>query len=119
MRKRSPGEKGYRTNLRDIYNAVRGRGPGGGGDGTCRTNSGQVLELELYKFDACPYCQRVFRVVERLGVPVRYRDVLSDDAAARKLLEVGGEDQVPCLFVDGKPLYESADIAAFLTQHFG
>jgi glutathione S-transferase len=60
----------------------------------------------------------VFRVVERLGVPVRYRDIEEDDAAAKRLVEVGGLDQVPCLFVDGVPLYESRDIAAFLERHF-
>jgi glutathione S-transferase len=56
--------------------------------------------------------------VERLGVPVRYRDILEDDEAARKLVEVGGLDQVPCLFVDGVPLYESADIVAYLERTF-
>jgi len=106
-------------NLRDFYDALRRREPRGRGDGTCRAKTGRVFDLELYKFDACPYCQTVFRVIERLGVPVRYRDILRDDAAARTLREVGGQDQVPCLFVDGKPRYESADIAAFLEQHFG
>jgi glutathione S-transferase len=58
-------------------------------------------------------------VVERLGVPVRYRDIYEDEDAARKLVEIGGRDQVPCLFVDGVPLYESADIIAFLERCFG
>jgi glutaredoxin 3 len=61
----------------------------------------------------------VFRAIERLKVPVRYRDTMKDEEAARKLVEVGGEDQVPCLFVDGKPLYESDDIIAFLERKFG
>ena len=77
------------------------------------------MSLDLYKFDSCPYCQRVFRVVERLKVPVRYVDILEDEAAAQRLVDVGGEDQVPCLFVDGKPLYESDDIIAFLEANFG
>jgi glutathione S-transferase len=57
-------------------------------------------------------------VVERLGVPVRYRDITKDPEAARKLVEVGGLDQVPCLFVDGVPLYESHDIIEFLEHCF-
>lgn len=61
----------------------------------------------------------MFRAIERLKVPVRYRDTMKDEEAARKLVEVGGEDQVPCLFVDGKPLYESDDIIAFLERKFG
>ena len=104
--------------LGHLYDAFRGKAAAGGGDGACRTASGAVRDLEVYKFDRCPYCQIVFRAVERLGLPVRYRDVLRDDAAAAKLLKVGGLDQVPCLFVDGKPLYEAEDIVAFLEKNF-
>jgi glutathione S-transferase len=52
-------------------------------------------------------------------VPVRYRDITKDPEAARKLVEVGGLDQVPCLFVDGVPLYESDDIIDYLERCFG
>jgi len=105
-------------NPRDFWDAIRRRGARGGGDGSCRTRVGQVVDLELYKFDACPYCQHVFRAIERLGLPVRYRDILREEAAARTLVEVGGQDQVPCLFVDGRPLYESAEIVRFLEKRF-
>lgn len=62
---------------------------------------------------------KVVRVIDRLGVPVAMRDVEEDETAARRLVDVGGEDQVPCLFIDGEPLYESDDIAAFLEKNFG
>jgi glutaredoxin len=109
--------------IKDIWNAARrakppGEGGGGAPDGKAKTRSGQELDLELYKFDSCPYCQKVFRVIDRLKVPVRYRDTMEDGAAAKKLVEVGGDDQVPCLFIDGKPLYESDDIIAFLEKNF-
>ncbi|MDU3117838.1 MAG: glutathione S-transferase N-terminal domain-containing protein, partial [Finegoldia magna] len=32
--------------------------------------------------------------------------------------EKGGQDQVPCLFIDGKPMYESMDIIKFLDEKF-
>ena len=51
-------------------------------------------------------------------MPVRLRDIMEDSEAAKKLVEVGGDDQVPCLFVDGKPMYESADIVDFLEKNF-
>jgi glutaredoxin 3 len=101
----------------DMWFAIRRRKAMGGGDGRCRYRDGRPVDLELYKFDACPYCQVAMRAVERLGIPVRYRDILEDEAAAEKLVEVGGEDQVPCLFIDGRPLYESRDIVAFLQKH--
>jgi len=106
------------VNLSDFWGALRRRRPVGHGDGGCRTKAGRVLDLELYKFDACPYCQHVFRAIERLGLPVRYRDILYEEAAATALVEGGGQDQVPCLFVDGRPLYESAEIVAFLEREF-
>ena len=102
----------------DVWYAIRRRKPVGGGDGRCRDREGRLVDLELYKFDACPYCQVAMRAVERLGLPVRYRDISRDEAAARRLVEVGGLDQVPCLFIDGRPLYESTDIARFLEERF-
>jgi glutaredoxin len=60
----------------------------------------------------------VYRSLERLAVPVRMRDIIEDDGAAERLVEIGGKRQVPCLFVDGKPMYESADIIRFLEQRF-
>jgi glutaredoxin len=84
-----------------------------------KTREGATLDLELYKFDSCPYCVKVMRVVDALKVPVTMRDIMEDASAARKLVEVGGDDQVPCLFIDGKPLYESDDIVDFLNEKFG
>jgi glutaredoxin len=104
--------------LGHMFDAIRGKRAAEGGDGKCRATTGAVLDLELYKFDRCPYCQVVFRAVDKLALPVRYRDIDQDDDAARKLVEVGGMDQVPCLFIDGKPLYESEDIVAFLEKNF-
>jgi glutathione S-transferase len=34
------------------------------------------------------------------------------------LLEVGKKNQVPCLFIEGVPLYESDDIISYLTERF-
>ena len=34
------------------------------------------------------------------------------------LVEKGGMNQVPCLFIDGKAMYESDDIIEFLKEKF-
>jgi glutathione S-transferase len=52
-------------------------------------------------------------------VPVRLRDITKEPDALKRLVEVGGDEQVPCLFVDGRPMYESAAIIAFLEEKFG
>jgi glutathione S-transferase len=73
----------------------------------------------LYKFDSCAYCWRVFDALARLHLEIPHRDILRDPEARKTLIEVGGKRQVPCLFIDGAPLYESLDIVRWLEQHFG
>jgi glutathione S-transferase len=90
-----------------------------GGEGKLTTRTGEEVDLELYKSDSCPYCQRVFMALDRLGVQVRMADTRRDEKAARRLQFTGGKQQVPCLFIDGKPLYESGDIVAWLEEQFG
>ena len=76
------------------------------------------MKLELYKFDSCPYCVRVFKAIERMGrKDIEMHDVEESAADYKRLLEVGGLDQVPCLFIDGVPMYESLDIIDWLEKH--
>ena len=76
------------------------------------------MKLELFKFDSCPYCQRVFRYLEESGrTDVELLDINRSEENNRRLIEVGGKRQVPCLFIDGAPLYESLDIIDWLKAH--
>ncbi|EEZ61453.1 glutaredoxin [Slackia exigua] len=91
--------------------------------GVCRFEAfemGAVMpELVLYKKDSCPYCQRVMRWIDAEWAgraPIAYRDIVTEPAAAEELVRVGGKRQVPCLFVDGTPMYESGDIVAYLAS---
>lgn len=51
------------------------------------------------------------------AIEIPLSDITSNLEAAEKLIEVGGKRQVPCLFIDGKPLYESDDIIAWLNKN--
>jgi glutathione S-transferase len=42
------------------------------------------------------------------------RDIHSEPGSRDDLLRIGGKGQVPCLVIDGKPLYESGDIVRWL-----
>lgn len=76
------------------------------------------MMLELFKFDECPYCQRVMRYIEEDGrTDIVYRDIHNEPDERERLIAIGGMEQVPCLFIDGKPLYESLDIIAWLKAH--
>lgn len=73
--------------------------------------------LELYFMPTCPYCHKVIDWLDEHGITLSMRDITTDADAARTLEEVGGKRQVPCLFIDGKPLYESSDIIEWLDEH--
>ena len=77
---------------------------------------GQPLELVLYKRDTCRYCVLVADEMDRLGLTgtLRTRDTRFDPGALDELIRLGGMRQVPMLLVNGKPMYESGDIIAFL-----
>lgn len=68
------------------------------------------MNLVLYKFDSCPFCRKVQRFLTEHNLEVPTKDVLLDKDAKTELQRIGGKTQVPCLIIDGKPLYESNDI---------
>ena len=73
---------------------------------------------ELFIMSSCPYCQKVLRFMCQHGIELPLRDITSDPDAREELVRVGGKPQVPCLFIDGAPLYESDDIIAHLSESF-
>ncbi|MGE0713759.1 MAG: glutaredoxin family protein [Planctomycetota bacterium] len=83
-----------------------------------KLKDGAEVDLELFKFDACPFCRRVQQAIERLGVEgIRYRDTMKEAGANEELVRRGGMRQVPCLFIDGRAMYESAEIVRWLEEH--
>lgn len=74
------------------------------------------MKLELFKFDSCPFCRRVMRAIEG-RTDVVYCDIHESEEYRQRLIREGGREQVPCLFIDGKPLYESMDIIAWFEAH--
>ena len=79
-----------------------------------------VHELVLYKYDACPFCRRVMRVVDELGLEgvIEYRDTRKQPQWRSDLVQRTSQTQVPCLFVDGKAMFESADINRWLQKNY-
>ena len=77
-------------------------------------------KLELFFYPECPFCQRVLATIMNLGIrdSIELRDIHVDDSARQTLVEIGGKQQVPCLFIDGEPLYESGDIVNWLEEKF-
>ena len=79
-----------------------------------------LLGLVLYHYPACPFSFKVRRALRRLGGALELRDIDSNPAWRRELVEQGGKSQVPCLRItaDGQHrwLFESDAIIEFLQQ---
>lgn len=80
--------------------------------------------LALYHYPSCPFCVRVRRELARLDATgVELRNIHADPEHRAALKAGGGRVTVPCLRITGEDgseawLYESADIVAWLRQHF-
>lgn len=74
-------------------------------------------ELELFMKPTCPYCVKVMNFMSENNITIPLRDIVADESAAETLIAIGGKRQVPCLFIDGKPLYESGDIIEWLRDN--
>lgn len=57
------------------------------------------------------------KVINELKIQVNYCNTRKDSAHLNKLMKDTGLTQVPCLYIDGKPLFESLDIINWLREN--
>jgi len=77
--------------------------------------------LELYQFEACPFCERVREALDALAIDYVVRPVPSRHARRDRVVAVSGQTLVPVL-VDpdrGKVVVESDAIVDYLNEHYG
>jgi glutaredoxin len=78
--------------------------------------------LALYYSPTCPFCVRVLRVIEELGIDVELRNVWTDDKYCAELVEARGRATVPVLRCTSQDrdrwMPESADIVRYLRERF-
>ncbi|MCB1082565.1 MAG: glutaredoxin [Chlamydiia bacterium] len=72
--------------------------------------------LILYYKPTCPFCQKVLDYLESIEEEIPLKNIDEDPKAREELLHLGGKTQVPCLFIDDKPLYESDDIIDWIKE---
>ena len=73
--------------------------------------------LVLYYKPSCPYCQKVLNFLEKNNKEISLKNVEEHPGAKDELLHLGGKTQIPCLFINGKPLYESQAIIDWLNEN--
>ncbi len=77
--------------------------------------------LELWNFEASPYCRKVREALHELNLDFRVHNVAKRSVKRKDLVARGGKMQVPYL-VDpntGTAMYESDDIVAYLERTYG
>lgn len=79
-------------------------------------------KLQLYEFEACPFCRRVREAMTELDLSVEVYPCPKGSVRHREMVcKIGGKEQFPFL-VDlntGVSLYESGDIVKYLFQQYG
>ena len=77
----------------------------------------QIQSIALYYSPKCPHSQRVLAYMKSQNISIPLKDVTQDKQAKEELRVTGGHLIVPCLIVDGRPIYEDADIIQWLSQN--
>ncbi len=82
-----------------------------------------VPGLALYHFETCPFCHRVRRAAQRLGIELELLDIFADDQHLHDLTAATGRRTVPVLRIQERDTYrwlpESTDIIEYLESRFG
>lgn len=76
------------------------------------------MSLTLYHFEGCPYCKRVRDFMAQNNISIPLKDILKNPEYREELRKIGGKEQVPCLVIEGKALYESLDIIEWLKKNW-
>jgi len=85
------------------------------------TVDAQTQSLQLYQYEACPFCVKVRRDMRRKNLNIK--TVNAKKAENKQLLETqGGKVQVPCLRIEEGNnvswMYESSAISSYLNERF-
>ena len=77
------------------------------------------MKLELYYYEQCPFCHRVLQTINKLNLEdsIEYKNTLENPEYRAAHLQKTGRSTVPCLYIDGKPMFESADINQWLEEN--
>lgn len=71
--------------------------------------------MVLYYKPTCPFCRKVLAFMEQEDIALPLRNTL-EPRVKSDLIRIAGKSQVPCLVVDGEPMFESDDIIRFLDE---
>ena len=77
-----------------------------------------MKDYKLYVGTVCRFCKKVKDFMAENNIEIPTVNIQEDRDAMLDLVENGGKRQVPCLYHDGKYLYESDDIIEYLKENY-
>lgn len=78
----------------------------------------QYESIALYYKPSCPHSQRVLAYMKSHNISIPLKNVAASPQAKEELKILGGHLIVPCLIVDGTPIYNDTDIIAWLKSNY-
>ena len=76
-----------------------------------------MAKVEIYTKAFCPYCTRALRLLDSKGVqPEEYDITMGGPRRAEMIDRAGGRTTVPQVFIDGRHIGGSDDLAALDRQ---
>jgi glutathione S-transferase len=78
-------------------------------------------EMTVYRLQACPFCERVIRLLNELNIPYRSRFVEARHSRRDAVKQLTGARTVPALVDErtGVTMSESANIVEYLETTYG
>jgi glutaredoxin 3 len=72
-----------------------------------------MADIEIYTTPLCPYCWRAKRLLSSRGLPFSEVDLWQESGRRAEMIErAGGRTTVPQLFIDGRAIGGSDELAA-------
>lgn len=76
------------------------------------------MKVTLYYYEQCPYCILVLQKIKALGLTkIEYKNTLENSEYRIEHFEKTGRTTVPCIYIDGTPMFESRDICKWLEEN--
>ncbi|QHS17002.1 glutaredoxin family protein [Halopenitus persicus] len=81
----------------------------------------ETTDITLYRLQACPYCERVVRTLDELGLSYRSRFIEPMHSERDVVKRVSGARTVPAIVDEatGVTMSESANIVEYLEATYG
>ena len=75
-----------------------------------------TAEIKLYTGNYCPYCRRVVKELDRLGL--EYESVNADLDGRAEVIELSGQRAIPIMTIGDEVLVDSTHIIRELRQRY-